>query len=1697
MQGLGATKSRLRNLLKYTDELLSFNEKVAFDLAREPYPHFHEFQVATLEGVETALDDETWLQIHRLRETRPPDCDPIFDGWVDFGTHPSADQPPQMAAERVLRLPIEEVSDLAEAGLLADTGDVMRPVGADEAFPDHMDVILRVRNLPEFQQLWQNYVDGLWTEWAGVERPRRRSIEFYNKIYQIYQRLIALGDDTPIELVFGVGIARWIVQSTRLNVPVIEQLIEIELQEDGSLNVRPRQTSPQLMLKAFHALEVEGSKAVQQDAGEQLERTVEDPDIGFSPFDVRTFEKILRACAARLSSTGIYHPETLADPQDRTVPDADTFLRLTDTWVLYVRQRSGDFRRDDIARLIKRVDEVETQDELPDPAVAFVVEPSDEVLYPADYDAIDLSSRDLVLPDQQSGWQPLASSAGSQGSPTTADAGPETFFFPLPFNDDQIEIIRRLEAKDSTGVVVQGPPGTGKTHTIANIICHFLATRRRVLVTAKTPEALRALQEKIPEGIRDLAISVIHNDREGARQLQHAVQILADEAKSIDARLVTEQVRERHARLADLRRQVERIDGDLHRIAERNLARLPYGDADISPMELARNVAEQRAEHHWFTDKLTLDQQHAPKFTDAEVDEVRALRRLLSTDLCYDAGALPDPDDLPALARVVAAHGELGRVQEIELASRSGRIPYMKPAPEAARRLRDWVVGFDNFMGEVRKEPWLLDIYHALLGRKAIEPTELTALNQALLAWIEIHRQGREYELMVLECDHTADPALDKALHELSAGRKPFGMFSMFRGGLKAKIDGIRVEGRSPSTAADWIVVRAYREWQLDGHRFVGRWTGIARVIGAPPLPSEWQEARSELLRLGRLIERLHGFHRDVDVYRQAIKDLFPYGVDPDRLLFGGESESVLEALNANLEKADLTVATGLRQRLLEIANRADLPFCSALADFCENLGEPEVSQGSIVEAYQEIVVEAQRLHGLKGDFARLDEIIALVSRSGAPQWADLLRNDVSADDDRWTPLTWRAAWEWARGDGYLRSLGDREGLRALSEARAEAESEQRRLFAEVVRLRTFLGMKSTLTQRVQAALARFTAAIARLGRGTGRTAGRYRRIIRDAAFEAAQAVPCWILPEWRVAEQLPAELGAFDLVIIDEASQSDITSLPAILRGKKVLIVGDDKQVSPSAIGIEDRKIVQLRTTFLTSLPFADHMDPSTSLYELAGMIYPGRAVILREHFRCVEPIISFSSRFYPKPLIPLRLATASERLDPPLVDIYVPFGRKVRDVNEAEADVIVAEIAKLVANPTMEGRSIGVISLIGNTQANRIYTRLITELGTEVIDNHRIMCGNAATFQGQERDIVFLSMVACPESAISQTSRIYEQRFNVAASRARDRLVLVRSVAASDLKPGDLKLALIEHFRSPMKGNMIRPKEVLELCQSDFERDFGRCLLDLGYRIRPQVPVGGYAIDFVVEGGDDRRLAIELDGDKYHGPDRWADDTRRQRALERLGWTFWRCWGSTWIADREGCLADLMVALQRLGIGPIGMAEIDGVFTEHVEVSDPTVPERVYEKADLDEPTVVQPAPRSPDLDDRIERVLSSISSSGVETTPELPFAEPTPSAPAEEPATAPEPVFADLDGAIAEVGDLVFIRYDDQPERSVSVRLSKTLNDPNEGIIHVDHAPLGAAILGASLDEQVTVKIGDRIRTAVIEKIEKAREALLAAE
>ena len=176
-----------------------------------------------------------------------------------------------------------------------------------------------------------------------------------------------------------------------------------------------------------------------------------------------------------------------------------------------------------------------------------------------------------------------------------------------------------------------------------------------------------------------------------------------------------------------------------------------------------------------------------------------------------------------------------------------------------------------------------------------------------------------------------------------------------------------------------------------------------------------------------------------------------------------------------------------------------------------------------------------------------------------------------------------------------------------------------------------------------------------RIGKGTGKGAHYYRREAREASAGASAAIPCWIMPHYRISESLPAEFGSFDLVIIDEASQSDLTALPAIMRAKKVLIVGDDKQVSPEGVGLDIEEIRNLMAQYLSNqVPvYRSQMSPDRSIYDLFKVVFADSSVMLKEHFRSVAPIIEFSKReFYNHELIPLRKAKPSERLDPPLIE-------------------------------------------------------------------------------------------------------------------------------------------------------------------------------------------------------------------------------------------------------------------------------------------------------------------------------------------------------------------------------------------------------------------------------------------------------------
>jgi very-short-patch-repair endonuclease len=200
------------------------------------------------------------------------------------------------------------------------------------------------------------------------------------------------------------------------------------------------------------------------------------------------------------------------------------------------------------------------------------------------------------------------------------------------------------------------------------------------------------------------------------------------------------------------------------------------------------------------------------------------------------------------------------------------------------------------------------------------------------------------------------------------------------------------------------------------------------------------------------------------------------------------------------------------------------------------------------------------------------------------------------------------------------------------------------------------------------------------------------------------------------------------------------------------------------------------------------------------------------------------------------------------------------------------------------------------------------------------RIRVGEPALLQGDERDVIVISTVVSDVGGRAigpMTSRIHAQAINVAASRARDQMWVLHSVPAETFSRNDERAALIRHCSDAATAEeaYIRLEGLVD-ARSPFEREVLRALIDRGYRaIRPQHKVGRYLIDFVIE-GPDSRLALECDGEQFHGPEQWDSDRDRQETLERAGWTFVRIRGARFYRDPAGALEPLWARLDELGI-------------------------------------------------------------------------------------------------------------------------------------------------------------------------------------
>lgn len=398
------------------------------------------------------------------------------------------------------------------------------------------------------------------------------------------------------------------------------------------------------------------------------------------------------------------------------------------------------------------------------------------------------------------------------------------------------------------------------------------------------------------------------------------------------------------------------------------------------------------------------------------------------------------------------------------------------------------------------------------------------------------------------------------------------------------------------------------------------------------------------------------------------------------------------------------------------------------------------------------------------------------------------------------------------------------------------------------------------------------------------------------------QVFPCWILSIDDVARLFPLQSGLFDYLIVDEASQcNQATALHLAFRAKRMVVVGDEKQLPNSSVQWLRAQTVEqlLEKNNLADHPKKDFLSAHESLLGLA-LASKDREVHLIEHFRCDPRIIAWSNRqFYGSSLrimTPLRSTRFSTPIEIRLLRDATEHVE--RHVNEREANAATAEVIRILNDPKLDGLSIGVISPF-REQADLIFRKLQTELLDRWSDCEKrgLTASTADGFQGDERDIVLYSLRHGPGSRPASISAIEanqgEKRINVAFTRARRKIILFTSLPV-DKFPGKLIRSFLEHgltvAESPAGTFWERCAE--DAFDSGFESDVCQMLRSRGLQVASQYPAAGYRIDLAVRDAVGRRIGIECDG-QFHYDELGQlreQDYERQEILERAGWLIHR---------------------------------------------------------------------------------------------------------------------------------------------------------------------------------------------------------------
>jgi very-short-patch-repair endonuclease len=1054
---------------------------------------------------------------------------------------------------------------------------------------------------------------------------------------------------------------------------------------------------------------------------------------------------------------------------------------------------------------------------------------------------------------------------------------------PTVVDADSSQLSAVVAALRGRSFVLQGPPGTGKSQTITNLIAAFLASGKTVLFVSEKMAALDVVHRRLEAvGLGDACLE-LHSNKAVKRVVVESL------GRALDAGAVAapSDWDRRSAELVEVRTALNDAARALHRGTA--LAASFY---QVSALRLALDGAPEvplpGVDPRALTDAAR----------DARVDAAQDLGRQAAAlgDLAAhpwrsarrsDWSQAADDAARDALQRVARAVEEVLR-RSADVAGRVG-----VPAPRGltvARELSTLATSMGPLPPVARTSEW--PAWSDRVGRY------LERVDRAASARADLDARWSPTLFQ---------PQLAGWAASFRTWAGAFFLFAFFALWFPRRAVARHARGRIASDAAVAADLQAADAWTREDRALAAE---AEALRGA--LAGAWTGDAAALADVDRRARAVRGVEASWRVRGTAVPEAFFALCDPDlppdaRAPFSADADRLADALTAlDLARAEF-----------ETAIQSDAPIVDA-------------------DAPDGLDVAVRRLVALQDAWPRFRPWCLYRRAADAARALGLGPAVDAMEAGHLDPRELADAVERALLDAWVRAARDDDpALRGFDGAAHHARVDR---FRKLDREHIARSRRHVLA-RVAALRPRSTSD----GSASGEPAVLAREVKKKTRHVAIRKLfqeipnllprlkPCLLMSPMSIAQYLPAGGSRFDLVVFDEASQIGThDAIGAIARGAQVVIVGDSRQLPPTA--------------FFTRETDDDAVPDDNDVVELESVLDEALAARLPQqtldwHYRSRhEALIDFSNRHYYDGRLSV-FPAAGGRADGLGVDwCHVPDGRYDKGntrTNPREAEALVSWLVGELGRVAPGARTFGVVTFSLPQQS------LIEDLLDRAraahpeIEGHfadtldePVFVKNLENVQGDERDVVLFSVCYGPDAAGRVAMNFGplnrsggERRLNVAVTRARRRLRVFSTLTADQVDLQRTNAVGARHLRAFLAyaaehgGPEGRPDRDAAF-DSDFERQVYDALTGLGYDVDTQVGCGGYRIDLAVRRRDQPgvyAIGVECDGAAYHSGATARDrDRLRQQVLEGLGWRLHRVWSTDWWYARAAEVERMRVAVE-----------------------------------------------------------------------------------------------------------------------------------------------------------------------------------------